>query len=278
MVISSAFMNNVLSITMKAGEMLMNYFGEEPVYTVKDELDASKDFATLADYATQELILAELIKLKPEDIFVAEEDAQISEVLPSDFSAADDQLVWYIDPLDGTQNFSRGFENFGISIGAVSAKTGENVLGVLFAPALNKLYYAFNGKAYHSTKEGIIPLVTKTHSTTLILSTGVPYEDREQAIVYEVIPELMKHFGTARDMGSSALNLGYLAEGRLQGTLEVSIKPWDFMAGKIITEACGVYVKVRQNIRTGSFVVYGAVNEKDFTVLDTHMSYVAQKP
>ena len=182
---------------------------------------------TEVDLCSNDIIKRALYSLTPEVTIVSEEDYQIKN---------NSSYFWIIDPLDGTKNYLKGNNHFCINIALI--QDGEPILGLIYAPIFNLLFYAFkdNG-AYRQSNEGK-PVLIKTKQFLI----------KEKAVIYtsssvneNVCRKLRKHFKNIEIItSSSALKFGYIASG--QGSFYPRLGPtheWDTASGQCIVEEAG---------------------------------------
>jgi myo-inositol-1(or 4)-monophosphatase len=250
-----SLVEHVAETAHAAGDVILSHFRKQVAIELKDDSASASNFATIADLQAEELILERLKAIRPDDIYVAEEST--SDKLPAG-AYAPGTLIWYIDPLDGTTNFSRGFEGFSVSIAAVDAESGKTVLGVVIAPALGRIYLAHEGRAYMRDQFGEHVLERQVHATARVLNIGFAYERGEQALLAGLMPQLVELYPDIRGVGSTALELCFLAEGRIDAEFQLAVRTWDYMAGQYIAECVGAHVQAPYNPRTGSWSILGA--------------------
>jgi len=147
------------------------------------------------------------------------------------------EYKWIIDPLDGTTNYTHSFPVFCVSI-ALEYK-GEVIIGVVYDPNLDELFYAEKGKgAFLNGKKISVSKTDKLIKS--MLATGFPYNVKENPDnCVEHFVNFLMEAQAIRRLGSAALDLVYVACGRLDGFWEVDLNPWDVAAGKIIIEEAG---------------------------------------
>jgi myo-inositol-1(or 4)-monophosphatase len=209
----------------EAGKILMRFFRGN----FEIENKEGSELLTTADKKSEELIISELRKEYPETVIIAEETN------PSNWQ---EKEAFIIDPLDGTNNFSYGIPIFSISLAYQS--DGDLKIGVVYDPFHRELFYAEKeGKAF--LNESPISVSKRSKLSDSILATGFPYikETEKDSNIPEFSALLMKSRGLRR-LGSAALDLCYVACGRLDGYWEKGLKIWDVSAGGlIVTEAGG---------------------------------------
>lgn len=211
---------------LEAGRFLKMSVGK--IKHIERKQGQELNLVTEIDKKSEEMIIRKIKQRYPHHDFLAEESG--SHEQRSDYK-------WVIDPLDGTTNFTHGFPMFCVSI-ALEVK-GEVVLGVVYDPNADELYSAEKGKG--ATLNGK-PIRVSTVSKLIesILVTGFPYTIKDDP------DEILRHFGNflveaqaIRRLGSAALDLCYVAAGRLDGFWESSLNPWDMAAGVLIVEEAG---------------------------------------
>jgi myo-inositol-1(or 4)-monophosphatase len=254
-----------LDVSHEAGDLLLAHFHQQLTMSSKEDGERPSNFATDADLAAERLILARLRALRPNDVYIAEESASQRLSAPA---YAPGTLIWYIDPLDGTTNFSRGLEAFCVSIAAVDASSNQTVLAVVAAPALARTWAAFDGQAYVYDAYGDeSPLQRETHTTARVLNIGFPYDRAEQQVMAALVPRLLEIYPDIRAVGCAALHLCFLAEGRIDAEFQLSVHTWDYMAGKYIAECVGIHAIAPYNPRTGTYSILGAATAESLQQL-----------
>lgn len=187
------------------------------------------DLVTEVDRRSEELIVNGLSKAFPDHDFLAEEN------LYTDRSASH---KWIIDPLDGTTNFAHGFPWFAVSIGL--EVEGEVVIGVIYHAMMDEMFSAVKGEGAWLNGSPI-RISSRSPLRSSLLATGFPYDsatDRENNFAH--FANFQMGGRGIRRAGAAALDLAYVAAGRLDGFWESKLKPWDVAAGQLlVTEAGG---------------------------------------
>ena len=215
------------SAALEAGAVLRDLYDKPHQVTHKGDID----LVTEADVAAEKKVLA-ILSEYPGEVAVLAEESQ------SDYAGAPEGPLWIIDPLDGTTNFAHGFPSFAVSIAyAVGA---ESKVGVIYAPMSDELFCAVkdNG-AWLNGKKIEVSRVDNLKGS--LLATGFPYaiEQEVDGVVAALKRFLVKSQGIRR-AGAAAMDLAYLACGRLDGFWEINLQPWDTAAGMLlVTEAGG---------------------------------------
>jgi myo-inositol-1(or 4)-monophosphatase len=207
-----------------AGKILNGMFGR--VNDIREK--GRNDLVTEADLKAEKAILDIVSRRFPHDAILSEEAG--TRGVPSD-------RIWLIDPLDGTTNFAHGFPFFAVSIALEVEK--EIVLGVVFNPRTNEYFEAAKGMGACLNKR---PLhVSNTPSLReALLATGFPYDIHKDAerVMRHFTQMILKAQGVRRP-GSAALDLSFVAAGRVDGFWEEGLNPWDTAAGTIIVREAG---------------------------------------
>ncbi len=191
------------------------------------------DFVTEVDRAAEHAIIDVLRAAYPDHAILAEESG------PSENLHDENENVWIIDPLDGTTNFIHGFPQYCVSIAL--QQRGQITQAVVYDPNRNDLFTASKGGgAYLNEKR--IRVVRRDKLAEALIGTGFPYRDMggldEYVSMFRVMTQACSGL---RRPGSAALDLAYVACGRLDGFFEKGLKPWDIAAGSLlIAEAGGI--------------------------------------
>jgi myo-inositol-1(or 4)-monophosphatase len=211
------------------------------------------DFVTDVDQAAEGAIIEVLQKAYPAHAFLGEESGTVGNV--NDES----EFVWIIDPLDGTTNFMHGFPQYSVSIAL--QQRGVVTLGVVYDPVRNELFTAEKGSgAFLNDKRIRVRKLDRISGALL----GTGYKNGSQ----KALEEYLKMYGImaershgVRRAGSAALDLAYVASGRLDGYYEKGLQPWDIAAGTLlVTEAGGIAGEFNgesQYMRTGNVIAGG---------------------
>ena len=217
------FLEPALATARKAGALLLHYFERH----VRVEYKGEADLVTEADRASEALILGELRKRFPQHAVVAEESGN---------HPGSSGYRWYVDPLDGTTNFVHGFPIFAVSIAL--EKDGEVIAGVVFDPTRNEMFAAARGQGARCNGEPIgVSRVARLEEA--LLATGFPSRKRHQNPNIHFYHQMNMRTHGVRRPGAAAMDLAYVACGRLDGFWEFHLHPWDVAAGKLLVEEAG---------------------------------------
>lgn len=190
-----------------------------------------KDLVTDADIAAQSAIEQILKKSFPSHAFLGEESQ--SEL--TQFQKAQDWL-WIVDPLDGTANYVHKLPNFAVSIGLAYA--GDVMAGVVYDPMSDEMYSAVRG--YGASVNGVVirASLCQSLSEAMVAASFPPMVSKDSIEVRQFI-EVLVQSQSVRRLGSAALNLCYVAHGRLDAYWANRLKPWDVAAGALIAKEAG---------------------------------------
>ncbi len=214
------------NLARQAGELLAEKLTKENRVYYKGSID----LVTEADKMSEELILREISRRYPEHGIMSEESDQKNEQA---------LMRWIIDPLDGTTNYAHGFPFFCVSIAL--EKEGTVALGVIYDPTRDDLFTASRaGGAYLNGKK--LQISSESDLSRSLLATGFPYDIRvSKDNNLDFFCAMAVKAQAIRRPGAAALDLAYLAAGRLDGFWELKLKPWDTAAGCLmVTEAGGI--------------------------------------
>ncbi len=198
-------------------------------YLVEYKTSAS-DLVTAVDKEVERQIVQTILDRYPDHGILGEEGT-----FEGDLSTCD--TVWVIDPIDGTTNFVHQQINFSVSI-AVYHK-GQPLIGVVYDPSRDELFHAAKGEGAY-LNERRLQLDRQVKLEEALLCTSVFWNKRaEQMGIDLIVKKLAGKVRGMRLLGSAALEMSYVAAGRLDGYVSLSLNPWDFGAGKILVEEAG---------------------------------------
>jgi myo-inositol-1(or 4)-monophosphatase len=219
-------LNVAIEAAREAGKFLKYSIGK--VRTIETKKGEERNLVTEIDKTSEEKIISIIRRHYPHHAVLAEE---------SGASESPAEYKWIIDPLDGTTNFLHGVPIYCVTI-AVERK-GEVIAGVVYDPNLEELFTAEKGSgAYLNGKRIRVSQVSDLIQSLLV--TGFPYDIAENpdSAVEHFVNFLMEGQGIRR-LGSAALDLSYVAAGRLDGFWEVNLNPWDMAAGVLLVREAG---------------------------------------
>lgn len=235
-------LDQMIDWSFECGEILNTHLVKSYKTPLKLLDKGKQGLATEADLLSEAYVMKEIKKHYPDHKILSEEDAFKKEAALK--AAGDDEYLWLIDPLDGTNNFYNRVPYFCVSLAL--SKGNETQVGVVYNPVTCELFYAVKGKgAYYIRLVG-------NKEVKLRLKTGSMKKKRfEEALLSanltskRVEKDLLKSFPQVRAMrrfGSAALELSYVAAGMLDAYWEYSLQPWDMAAAGLICEEAGVKI------------------------------------
>ncbi|AYD02119.1 inositol monophosphatase family protein [Neorhizobium sp. NCHU2750] len=226
----SALLNVMVQAALKAGKSLTRDFGE--VQNLQVSVKGPSDFVSQADLKAEKIVRDELMKARPTYGFLGEEGGEEK--------GTDGAHRWIVDPLDGTTNFLHGIPQFAVSIAL--ERNGEIVAGVIFNPATDELYTAEKGGGSF-LNDRRIRVAARRVLSDCVVGCGVPHLGRGNHGKFLVeLRHVMGEVAGVRRMGAAALDLAYVAAGRLDGFWEMDLSPWDMAAGLVLIREAGGFV------------------------------------
>ncbi|MBS0629032.1 MAG: inositol monophosphatase [Verrucomicrobia bacterium] len=211
---------------LEAGALLEEGFGT--TYKVSTKA-GQQNLVTEYDISSQKLIIDTIRGHFPHHHFLAEEE-DVND-------APSKEIIWIIDPLDGTVNFAHHIPFFAVSIAAARGK--ELLAGAVYHPLLGELFLAEKGGGAYLNGEKIAVTKTKTFERAM-LSTGFPYNiDQNPLHCIDRFSKMASLGAPIRRIGVASLDLAYIAAGRFDAFWEVGLHPWDMAAGKLLIEEAG---------------------------------------
>ena len=212
MISISSNLNLMIKVAEKASKLLIRDFGEVEKLQVSKK--GPRDFVTKTDRQVEKIIIDELRKSKKNYSFLTEETGSITN--------KDKENIWIIDPIDGTTNFLHGIPHFAICI-ALKSK-GEVISGLIFDPIKDEMFFAEKDKGAYLNNHRLRVSNKNSLDECLFSSNheGVKYSDLNM-----------------RYSGCAALDLAYVASGRLDGFFHNKINIWDIAAGTLMVEEAG---------------------------------------
>lgn len=189
------------------------------------------DIVTAGDKAAEAAIIARLSEAYPDFRIVSEEGGG------ADAGADDADYFWYIDPIDGTTNFAHNFPFFSVSI-ALTDRNKHPLVGVVYNPVADEMFSAVRGEG--ATLNGAPLHVTDTADLSqCLLVTGFP-SDKKRALEWNTTwTAMLMQARDVRRLGSAALDLAFVASGRVDGFWEGDVNAWDVLAGLLLVQEAG---------------------------------------
>lgn len=235
----TARQDTALEAAKKAGAFIARRFGRVKRIRAKGD----RDMVTDIDIAAEAIVKNTIRRKFPADNIISEENSLRQE---SEFS-------WVIDPLDGTHNFIHNIAIFGVSVAL--AYCLEVVLGVIYIPWEDELYFARKGRGTFLNKRRIYVSRRKLKEATFVFDSSIRCQKKK---MLRGLGNLAEAAFNVRMFGSTARALAYVAEGKAEAEIEYNDKPWDFAAGLLLVEeaggCCTDFSGKRWNINTKGYV------------------------
>lgn len=225
-----------INCAAKAGEWIKSKLGSVNQYDTKYSMN---DLVTEFDKGSERMIRNLIATHFPDHDFLGEEGVEPGPEasLKAIRELADSEYLWIVDPIDGTTNYIHGFPFYSVSIAL--AHRGQVIVGVVYDPSRDELFVAERGKgAYvHGRK---MQVSAESALSNSLIATGYPV-DPHHALPANMkeIQALAPKVRNLRNLGSAALQLAYVAAGRLSGYWEHNLSAWDLAAGSLLIEEAG---------------------------------------
>lgn len=219
-------LNIAINAARQAGDIIIRNFDQ--LDRIKVTAKSGDDFFTEVDIKAEQAIIHTILKAYPDHGIIAEE---------SGIQNQDAETVWIIDPIDGTNNYLHSFPFFSVSIGIRIKNRME--FGVVYDPFRHECFSAMRGSGAR-LNDRRIRVSKQTQLNAALLSSGFPFRNANAAKRYMPTFETMigKCAGLRR-LGSAALELAYVACGRLDGCWLLGLSPWDIAAGVLLIQEAG---------------------------------------
>jgi myo-inositol-1(or 4)-monophosphatase len=220
------YLNTAVKAARRAGDIIVRGLARfEGMETATKGLN---DFVTSIDFAAEAAIIETLRDAYPHRAFLAEESG----------ASGTGEVIWIIDPLDGTTNFMHGFPTFAVSIACQMAGRMEHA--VIYDPMRQEIFSASRGSGAYLENKRLRVSRQKTLDGALI-GTGFPYRDNLHLLdpYMAMMKAVIQRASGLRRPGSAALDLAYVAAGRTDGFWEIGLKPWDTAAGTLLIREAG---------------------------------------
>jgi myo-inositol-1(or 4)-monophosphatase len=234
----------VIEICQDVSEFMRTESAAFDLSRIEQKDGGFNNLVSYVDKEAEKKLVAALKKIFPPAGFITEEGTVVQ--------AKQEEFSWIIDPLDGTTNFLHGVPLYAISIALT--QNGNPILGVVYNVVPNECFHAIqNGKAYCNEKE--IHVSAIGHLKEGLLATGFPYYHLDKSDVYlDIIKDFLATTHGIRRLGSAAIDLAFVACGRLEGFFEYNLNPWDVAAGVFIVQQAGGKVT---DFRGGNNYLFG---------------------
>lgn len=218
-------LNIAVSAARAAGRVVMKHYRQGGARDIRSK--GRNDFVTEVDDQAESAIIDTIRRAHPRHAILAEESG----------GHGDSEVVWIVDPIDGTANYIRRLPHFCISIACQIR--GQLEHGVVYDPFREELFTASRGAG--AMLDGRrIRVAPTTHLHSALLATGFAYRKQQDIAAHlDVFTDILTAAGDIRRAGSAALDLAYVAAGRLDGYWEMGLSPWDIAAGLLLVQEAG---------------------------------------
>lgn len=227
----SALMNVMTAAAIKAGRGLKRDYGE--IENLQVSVKGPGDFVSAADRKAEKIMFEELTKARPGYGFLMEEAGEVE--------GTDKTHRWLVDPLDGTTNFLHGVPVFAISVAL--EREGQIVAGLVYNPITDDMFIAEKGQgAYHNNRR--MRVAQRRQMADALVGCGVPHIGKPQyhKTFQRELSAVMARANNIRRMGAAAIDLAYVAAGRLDIYWERGLNAWDIAAGMLLVREAGGFV------------------------------------
>lgn len=238
----SALENNVIELCLEVGAFMSK---EQEGFDLSkiEQKGSSSNLVSYVDKESERRLVEKLSAFLPGSGFIAEEGTD---------KVGTNEYRWIIDPLDGTTNYLHGLPLYAISIGL--QRNEQTVLGIVHDVSHSECFHAIEGQQAKCNGKEIKVSSIKTLEESL-LATGFPYYHSEKKEDYlEIIKVFLENTHGIRRLGSAAIDLAYVACGRLEGFFEYNLKAWDVAGGTFIVQQAGGTVS---DFKGGSNYIFG---------------------
>jgi len=220
-------LNIAVKAARSAGNLINRASRNLDIVSAKEK--ATNDYVSEVDRDAEQAIIKTLRDAYPDHSILAEESG----------ATGQSEYCWIIDPLDGTTNFLHGFPQYAVSIAL--AHKGVITQAAIYDPSRNDLFTATRGRGAY-LNETRLRVGKRTTLKSSLIGTGFPFRQFEHIDAYlAMFRDMIRNTAGVRRAGAAALDLAYVAAGRLDGFWEIGLSPWDMAAGSLlITEAGGL--------------------------------------
>ena len=214
-------MGSVISLAKRAGEMMLS---EKPI--ISQYKGSAENYATETDERIQEFLEKELLSLLPGSSFMGEENHEYSK----------GELVWVVDPIDGTVNYARGLSMSVVSIALV--KDSRTILGVVHNPYFQHTFHAERGDGAYLNGERI-HVSDRKWENAIVNTAWCAYDKYLAHVSFRISERLHSECSDIRRFGTAAYEMCLLAKGSVEIYFEMLLRPWDYAASSLIVEEAG---------------------------------------
>lgn len=248
----SPLTETAIQAVLKAGAILKKSFRSEYKITLKPGI---QNYVTECDYASEKIIIQEIVNRYPHHAFLAEESGASENLEKA-------EVLWIIDPLDGTTNFAHKIPLFSISVSAIKEK--EILCGIIYQPMTNELFVAEAGKGSYLNDQRIYVSKTPLFAGGMGATSFPPNIHENPCQCIDHFLRILKKGTIIRNIGSSALNLAYVASGCFDAYWAISLPPWDIAAGILLVKEAGGRISDYQGVDYKVFSNFPVVATNSF--------------
>lgn len=222
---TSLFLQTAIAAAQLGGKLLIDSLSSEQRQQIERKQEF--DFVTAVDRQSESAIMEFLRRRHPDHGILAEESG----------GSQAHEYLWIVDPLDGTQNYIHGFPMFAVSVAL--QHRGDLLVGAVIDPVRNEVFHAERDRGAFLNGQPMRVSQTRDLSQCLI-GTGFPFRAKHLTAPYfKALTALFDKISDFRRAGSAALDLAYIACGRLDGFWEVTLNAWDIAAGTLLIQEAG---------------------------------------
>jgi len=212
-----------------AGDIILRYHNQVDLLTIENK--SINDLVSEVDKTAEKAIIKEINKAFPKHSILAEESGK---------TLGNEDFLWIIDPLDGTANYLHGFPQYAVSIALL--EKGVTTHAVIYDPFKEELFSASKGEGAYLNNERIRVSLSNGLKEALI-GTGFPFRHPQHLECYlETFKAIYPNVSDIRRAGAAALDLAYVASGRLDGHWEIGLNSWDIAAGALLVKEAGGFI------------------------------------
>ncbi|MDH5255408.1 MAG: inositol monophosphatase [Gammaproteobacteria bacterium] len=221
-----ALLNTAVQAARRAGDIAVRALSRLDQLEIRAK--ARNEYVTQVDQAAEQAIMESIRKRYPDHAFLAEESGV----------SGQHEMTWIVDPLDGTTNFVHGFPTFSVSIALRRHDALE--VGVVYDPCRQELFTAMRGRGAQLDGKRI-RVSERNELDGALIGTGFPYRSNTRWLktYLQMLGSVMENTAGVRRPGSAALDLSYVAAGRLDGFFEFGLEIWDTAAGTLMIQEAG---------------------------------------
>lgn len=216
--------------------------GAAPITLSTQHKNGFKDIVTEFDQKVEDFIVGELKKSFPGEAILGEEGAYKIKGKPNDETFASENLLWVLDPIDGTANYSRSYPYFCTTLALLQKNSNskfEVIMGATLDPVRDEFFYAIKGKGAFLNGEKISVSPVAEYERAMFVTGFASALNAQKDIIFKRFTEMTRKTLGVRRTGAAALDLAYIACGRLDAYWECGLSIWDVAAGALLVQEAG---------------------------------------